>query len=535
MNETVVRHRPVGDSVVAGVATGAAPHPLDAVLRPASIAIIGASPDPTKRGHRAVQALVSSGYRGRIVPVHPAGGELCGLRVARNPADAEGAPDLVLVCTPASTVPAVLAEWGEAGARGAVVLASGFGESGEAGAHIEAEVVAVARRTGIRVVGPNTSGVLNVPIGLNLIGLEGVTAGPLAVLVQSGNMALALVTEAARTGTGFSFVIGVGNESDIGFHEYLDFLAADPGTSGILVHAEGFRDGRSFLAAAARASRIKPVIVLKGGRTGLGGTAARSHTGAVAGSYDVFRSGVRQAGAMEVLRSDELLPVLTTLVQQPPVRSASGIVVLSDGGGQATIAADDLHARNIQLAELSVATGKDLRALLGPAAAVGNPVDLAGAADRDPLVFARALEIIARDPATAGVLVVGLFGGYAIRFAASLLEREIEAAQELSRIARAAGVPLVLHTLYAGTRSEPIRILQREGVPVIESLEIACRCAAAAVERGRAVAHVRSPATDWPAGDHAVPSGSPGSAASAGTDRHAGDLHSPHPEPDAFT
>jgi acetyltransferase len=140
--------------------------------------------------------------------------------------------------------------------------------------------------------------VLNVPIDMNLIGLDGVTPGPLAVLVQSGNMALALVTEAARAGTGFSFVIGVGNEADIAFDEYLDFLVGDSGTGGILVHAEGFRDGRSFLSAAARASRIKPVIVLKGGRTERGGNAARSHTGAVAGSYDVFRAGLRQAGVI---------------------------------------------------------------------------------------------------------------------------------------------------------------------------------------------------------------------------------------------
>jgi acetyltransferase len=341
-------------------------------------------------------------------------------------------------------------------------------------------------------------------------------------------MALALVTEAARAGTGFSFVIGAGNEADIAFDEYLDFLAADPGTGGILVHAEGFRDGRTFLAAAARTSRSKPVIVLKGGRTERGGTTARSHTGAVAGSYDVFRAGLRQAGVIEVMRSDELLPVLTTLVQQPPVRGTTGVVVLSDGGGQATIAADDLHARDVPLALLSAATTEQLRALLGPAAAVGNPVDLAGAADRDPLVFARALEIIARDPAAAGVLVVGLFGGYAMRFAESLLAREIEAAQLLPQIARDAGIPLVLHTLYAGTRSEPIRVLQHAGVPVMESLEIACRCTAATVERGRALTRMHSRADDWPAGDRVS------AADRFGRDHHAADELPSHTQPDPF-
>ncbi|MGH7477929.1 MAG: CoA-binding protein, partial [Longimicrobiales bacterium] len=469
------------------------------VLRPASVAVVGASPDPTKRGHRAVHALRESGFRGDVIPVHRAGGELLGLRVARGPADVAAPVDLVLVCTPAETVPEVLEEWARAGARGAVVLAAGFGESGEVGARLEQRVRDIAARTSMRIVGPNTSGILNVPLGLNLIGLDGVLAGPVSLLVQSGNLALGLVTEATQVELGFSFVIGVGNEADVRFDEYLDFLIADARTRAILVHAEGYRDGVAFLSAVRRAAAVKPVALIQGGRTAGGGAAARSHTGAIAGPYAALRAGLRQAGVIELQRTDELLPVIATLVGQPAVRVGRGIAILSDSGGHASLAVDELQGRDMALAALEPATVERLRRLLGPAAAVQNPVDLAGAADRDPGAFARALELLAADPTVAGVLVVGLFGGYAIRFAESLLEAETEAARQLPEIARRSGIALIVHSLYAHTHSEPLRTLRRSGVPVIGSLEIACRCITALQERDAALERLRRLAAAWPA------------------------------------
>lgn len=460
-------------------------HALDAVLRPRSVAIIGASPDPTKRGNQAIRALIENGYAGTIIPVHPSGGELLGLPVLRGPGDTNGAPDLLLVCTPAQTVPRVLEEWSAIGAKGAVVLASGFRESGENGASLERQVRDVCDRTGIRVVGPNTSGIINVPLGLNLIGVRGVRSGSLALLVQSGNMTLQLLTEAERrTSLGFTFCIGVGNKLDVGFWEYVDFLDRDEATRAILVHIEGFRDGRRFLEHARVVAARKPIVVLKAARTETGGAAARSHTGAIAGSYETLRAGLLQAGVIEVTRSDELLHVGETLAMQRPVRGERGIVLLSDGGGHATLAVDALHDRGFGLARLSAQTQHELRDLLGSAAAVTNPIDLAGAADRDPVMFARTLEVLAGDPAVGGVLVVGLFGGYAIRFAPSLLDGEIEAADAMAAIAERRGLALVVHSLYASFRSEPLKRLTSHGVPVVESLDVACTCIAKSRERG---------------------------------------------------
>ena len=462
-------------------------HPLDPLFRPRSVAVIGASRDPTKRGHQAVRALLDAGYAGRIIPVNPSGGELLGLPVTRAIEELSTSVDLALVCTPAPTVPQVLESCAERGVRAAVVLAVGFGEAGASGAALEDAVREIARRTGIRVVGPNTSGILNVPLGLNGIGIRGVRPGGLSLLVQSGNLALALLTEAAnRSEQGFSIVVGVGNETDLGFPDYLDYLAGDANTRAILMHTEGVRDGRAFLEAARRVSARKPIVLLKGARTEVGGVAARSHTGAVAGSYAVFRAALRQAGVIEVTRTDELLAVGETLASQPPLRSGAGIAIVSDGGGHGALAADALHERNVPLATLSSATREALRELLGPAAAVDNPVDLAGAADRDPAVFARAVEIVAADEAVGGVLVIGLFGGYHLRFDDSLRDVEAEAARAMAAGVRNTGVALIVHSLYAATDTQPLRTLREQNVSVIESLEVACRCVAALWERSAA-------------------------------------------------
>lgn len=481
-------------------------HPLDPILRPRSVAIVGASSDPRKRGFQVVRALGESGFRGAVYPVNPRGGEIAGLPVYPSVAELPEAPDLALVATPAATVPDVLRECGARGIWGAVILAVGFRESGADGAALEQDVAAAAREAGIRVIGPNTSGILNLPHGLNLIGARGVRPGTLSFLVQSGNIALALMTEATgRSAAGVSICVGVGNETDVGFHELLDYLGEDEGTRTVIVYAEGMRDARAFLETAARVVRTTPVVLLKGGRSGAGSAAARSHTGSVSGEYGTFQAGLRQAGVIEVRRTDELFHVGETLAAQPPVEPSRGIAILSDGGGQATLAADTLSEAGIPLAELEQSTRDRLRELLGRAAAVGNPVDLAGRADADPEAFGQALETLSVDAAVGGVLVVGLFGGYGIRFSADLEEAEIRAAGAMAEVMRDAGKALVVHSMFAPTRSAPLVRLTGDGVPVVESLEVACQCVAACVFRGRFLARPERAARAAAAGDMELP------------------------------
>ena len=249
------------------------------------------------------------------------------------------------------------------------------------------------------------------------------------------------------------------------------------------MHVEGFRRGRLFLEAAERVTAKKPVILLKGGATVRGKAAARSHTGALAGSYPVFRAGLRRAGVVHVRRSDELFHVAETLATQPARGGYRGIAVVTDGGGHGTLAADALHTRQVELVEMSAVTMATLRSELG-GNDLGNPVDLAGRADADPMVFARCIEAIMRDDLVGTVLVVGLFGGYHRRFAADLLAREVAAAQAMVECSRKHNRALVVHSLYADAPSEPLDVLRMAGVPVVRSLEVACRCAAACYQQG---------------------------------------------------
>lgn len=465
---------------------------LQRVLRPRSVAVVGASRDPTKRGHQVVRALLERGFAGRVHPVNPRGGELLGLPVATSVEEVDGVPDLAVVCTPAPTTPDVVEACARRGIAGAVVLAVGFRELGEEGARLETRLKETAAAAGIRLVGPNTSGLLNLSIGLDLVGVPDVPRGRLALLAQSGNVALGLLREAAtRGGEGFSLCVGVGNEADIAFHEYLGFLRTDPATRAILLYAEGFGSGRAFLDTARQVVRYKPIVLLKGGRSRAGGKAARSHTGAVATGHQTVRAALRQAGVLEVRRSDELLAVGDTLVRQPPARRGQGLAILSDGGGQGTLAADALSELEVPLANLSTDTRDALQKLLGPEAAVGNPVDVAGAADREPALFPRALELLLADGEVAGVLMVGLFGGYHIRFAAELVQAETKAARELAALAREARKPLVVHSMYADAESAALQALREQDVPVIPSLETACRASAATAQRARLLRGIR--------------------------------------------
>ncbi|GLY65846.1 acetate--CoA ligase family protein [Amycolatopsis taiwanensis] len=471
---------------VSAAANGARHDPLERMFDPRSIAVVGASTDPGKRGYQAIRALIDAGYPYPIYPVNPKGGNLLGLTVLPHVSHLPAGVDVALIATPAQTVPRVLRACASAGVAGAVVLANGFRESGPSGIELEEELREVVAATGIRVVGPNTSGILNVSGGANLVGLPDVPPGPISVIAQSGNMLLSLVAESrAARGPGFDTYIGLGNQSDVRYDECIAYLARRETTGAIAVHSEGFRHGRELIATLADVTRHRPVVMLRGGRSEIGKRTALSHTGSVAGSDAVATAVLRQAGVELVERSDELAVVSGVLATTPPVPAGRGVVVLSDGGGHATLAADALSAAGIELAELSPATSRRLRELLGPAAAVGNPVDVAGATDDDPERLAECARCLADDPCVGMVLVVGLFGGYHLRFDSGLQGAENLAARRLAELAGTTGIPLLVQSLYEPDRPENHAILRASGVQVLASIDHAVRATIALYRRGR--------------------------------------------------
>ena len=458
--------------------------PLHDFLAPDSIAIVGASADPTKRGYKAMIGLIKDGYQGAIYPINPKVDMILGVRTCPSLADVPGAIDLALICTPAATVPGLLVECGKKGVKGAVILASGFRETGPEGAKLEQQVLDAARAGGVRIIGPNTSGMFNLHKKVNLLALANVKAGDIGFISQSGNMLLSLVLEAEHNGhVGFSTYVGPGNQTDIGFNDYLRYLGEDPHTKVATLYVEGFRDGERFLQAAREITAVKPVVVYKSGSTEQGAKAASSHTGALAGSYAMTVDLLRQVGVSVVHDSDDVLPVAEGLglLQKAPGKR---VAVVSDGGGQATIASDRLAEAGLELAVLSETTRRSLGEILFPQASLVNPVDVAGSTDANPALLANCMEIVAEDENVDAVFLVGMFGGYSIRFAEDLLGGEMRGAESMIELGRRSSKPLVIYSLYAPIKPPALRRLHEAGLPVYSSIEHAVTVLKALGERG---------------------------------------------------
>ena len=468
---------------------------LERILNARSVAIIGASKNETKRGYQTIRSLLDERYEGKIYPVNPKEKSILGFKCYKNVTEIRERVDVALVATPAKSLPSVLADCGKKGVRGAVVLAGGFGEIGSEGRNLEDDMVAVAKKYNIRLIGPNTSGMLNLKDNLNLVGLKDAPRGDIALLTQSGNMALTLITEAKiKSRKGFSYYVGVGNEADIKFHEYLEFFRQDPDTRAILMYVEGMRNGREFLQQAQKTTLEKPIVLLKSGRSDTGKRSAGSHTGALAGISEVAKGAFQRAGIVVIENSDELFPAAEALSSLPPVKN-NKIAILADGGGHATIAADLLTDLGIELPELSEKTQARLQKILPAAASVPNPVDVAGGTDADPSVFADCAEIILKDPHVGGLLIVGLFGGYGIRFAKSLALMEEDAAHRMGKLVKQRNKPIVLHSLYNSEKPHALDLLRYYNIPVYDSLDISAKCIAVLADYGSYLAGYHTKAT----------------------------------------
>ncbi len=457
-------------------------------LAPNSIAIVGASADPTKRGYKAMIGLLNDGYQGTIYPINPKADEILGVKAYPSITALPEAADMALICTPAKTIPALLTLCGQNGVKGAIILASGFGEVDEAGAQLELEVLDAARQAKVRIVGPNTSGLFNLHKQVNLLALNNVKPGDIGIISQSGNMLLALALEAESNGhIGFSTYVGPGNQIDVGFADYLQYLGEEQNTRVATFYVEGFKDGRGFLDVAKEVTKTKPVVVYKSGSTEAGQKAASSHTGALAGSYAMTVDLLRQVGVNVVGRSDEILPVAEGLglLQQA---AGKRVAVLADGGGQATISSDRLSEAGLELAELSDTTRAALRDILFPQASLVNPIDVAGSTDANPGLLADCMEILAQDPNVDMVFLVGMFGGYGIRFAEELKAEEMQAAETIAALAQQTDKPLVVYSLYAHVQPEPLIKLRAAGLPVYDSIEHAVQIMKALAERGDYIA-----------------------------------------------
>lgn len=372
-------------------------------LHPKTVALIGASDDASKLGHIILKNLIEGGYTGKIYPVNPKHEEILGKKCAKDIESISDEVDLAVIVTPASTVPAIAEACGKKNVKMLAVISAGFGETGtEEGKEAEAELRRIQEQYGTTVIGPNCLGLLLPHIGLNAsFAMTPKEKGSVALISQSGAMAVALLDAADAEKMGFSAVFSIGNKAATDEADILQVLAEDPNTTVIGLYIESIGDGLSFVESARRISPTKPIVILKAGTSAQGASAVRSHTGALAGSTAALDAACRAAG---IVRADDtatfvrLLRALSTRKTLPK----NTIGIITNAGGPGVLATDAAEKAGLVLPRLSKKSEAALKKALPPAASTHNPIDVLGDAGADR--YAAALKAAAEDPEIEGLV-----------------------------------------------------------------------------------------------------------------------------------
>jgi acetyltransferase len=377
---------------------------LDRMFRPQSVAVIGASDRPRSVGSSVMANLLGAGFSGPILPVNPKATAVHGVMAYGDVASLPIIPDLAVFATPPDVIPSIVAELGSRGTRAAAILTAGFAERETiVGKDRTERLLAAARPHLLRLIGPNCFGIAVPNIGLNATFAPApVLPGNIAFLTQSGAMATIVLDWALPRGIGFSAIVSMGDMCDVDFGDVLDYFALDERTHAVLIYAEAVTHARKFMSAARRAARVKPVIVVKGGRGEEGARAVASHTGALAGAAVVYDAAFRRAGMLCVNEVEELFDAAATLSRMSPQRG-DRLAIVSNGGGVAVLATDRVIEEGGRLAPLGAETLSKLNSVLPPTWSHANPVDLIGDADAER--YANAVEILMEDENVDALLV----------------------------------------------------------------------------------------------------------------------------------
>lgn len=372
------------------------------LLNPRSVAVIGASRNAGTVGHQMLHNLLAGGFAGPVYPVNPSAEHVASVKAYPTVQEVPGAVDLAVIAVPAPAVLEVVRQCAAKRVAGLVVLTAGFGEIGEAGA--QAELRDLARRNGMRLVGPNCIGVVNTAIGLDATFSPYAPApGRIAMQSQSGALGIAMLERSARMGLGVSTFVSVGNKADVSGNDLLQYWEDDPGTDVVLLYLESFGNPRKFARIARRVSRRKPIVAVKSGRSSAGVRAASSHTAAMASPDIAVDALFRQAGVIRVDTLDELFDMALVLSAQP-LPGGNRVAIIGNSGGPGILATDACDAAGLEVPELSAATQAALRAVVDANAAVSNPVDLVASAS--PAVYEQALGIVLGDDAVDAAIVI---------------------------------------------------------------------------------------------------------------------------------
>lgn len=438
------------------------------LLTPRSVAVIGASRTPGTVGHQVLRNLLAGGFSGPVYPVNPSAEHVASVKAYPTVADIPGEVDLAVVSVPAPAVLDVVTQCAAKGVGGVVVLTAGFGEVGASEA--QDELRDLARRNGMRLVGPNCIGLANTAIGLDATFVTfAPTPGRVAMQSQSGALGIAILERSARMGLGVSTFVSVGNSADVSGIDLLQYWEDDPRTDIVLLYLESFGNPRKFARIARRVSRRKPIVAVKSGRSSAGVRAASSHTAAMASPDLAVDALFRQAGVIRVDTLDELFDMALLLGAQP-LPAGPRVAIVGNSGGPGILAADACAGAGLEVPELSAATQAALREVVDPNAAVVNPVDLVASAA--PEVYERALDIVLADPAIDAVLVV----------CTPIFAASPESVADVLRRVAARTAKAVLGCMLASPDLPPLLEGPGSAVPVFTSPEPAVRALARAAD-----------------------------------------------------
>jgi len=443
---------------------------LERFFNPQGVAVIGASANPQKLSYGVVRNLKEHGYPGPIYPVNPKGGEILGLKVYPSIGAVPDPVELAVIMVPAPLVEGVLQECGERGLKAIIIITGGFREAGPEGAAAEKRLKEIAQSYGMRIIGPNCVGVMDAHLPLDTTFIAAMPRpGYIGFVSHSGAICGGTIDWARQMSVGFSRIASLGNQLDVDIADGIHMMQNDPHTRVISIYAEGLPNGRRFVEAAAAVSRHKPVIALKAGLTSAGTRAVASHTGALAGNEQAYLAACHRAGALVVQSLQEQNDVALALATQPLPRS-NRVAILTNAGGPAALAADELDRCGLRMADLGPETQEKLKAVTPRGAQLGNPVDMLGGPQAE--MYQAAGKILLSDPGVDMLLAI---------FVPQAITPVNDVARNVIAAAQSADKPVVCCLVGGESITEAIRILNEHDVPFYQDPNRAARALAGLV------------------------------------------------------
>ena len=377
---------------------------IHSFFKPTSVAVVGATASEKKAGYAVLRNIVKSGYTGKVYPVNPKRKEIMGIPVYNDIMSIPETPELAVLIIPPTACIEAIQKLGKKGTKAVLIISAGFKETGEEGRKLEEELLKTAKKHGIRIAGPNCLGVMDTYTPFNATFATVMPPqGNVAVVSQSGALLSAFFDWSIEEGVGFSKVVSLGNQADLSESDFIEYLAEDPETKVILAYIEGVRDGKRFIESLKKATKEKPVVVLKVGRTEAGARASSSHTGSITGSDDAYNAAFKKAGVIRATNMEELF-IAAKLFSFCDIKRVNQVAILTNAGGPGIIASDAIENSSIQIATLEEHIKEKLKQVLPPMASVNNPVDIIG--DADSHRYSKALDILLQSENVDSIIIL---------------------------------------------------------------------------------------------------------------------------------